>query len=144
LLSPWNPGGFEDDRAVSRYSVLIADDDRGHREAIADALRDRGLRAHAAESGDRAIDIVRRQVIHVGILDIHMPGLTGIETCRRLREITATLPLILMSAEASMRLDALSAGASSFLAKPLSLRQLLGAVADLLKTHYDVTGLDLG
>jgi DNA-binding response OmpR family regulator len=125
------------------YSVLIADDDSGHREAIAEAVEDRGLVAHPAESGSRALDIVSRTRIHVGILDVHMPGLTGIETCRRLRERVEALPLILMSGAATegLRLLAMDAGAASFLEKPLDIQVLLRTLEDLLRAHYGFPGL---
>jgi len=120
---------------ASRISVLIADDDCGHRESLVDAVRARGMQAHAAETGVRAIAIAQRTVIHAGILDVHMPGLTGIETCRRLHRLVGRLPLILMSGAANegLRLDALSAGAATFLPKPLDLRVLLRTLEELVR-----------
>ncbi len=119
----------------SRISVLIADDDCGHRETLVEVVRARGMEAHAAETGVRAIAIAKSTVIHAGILDVHMPGLTGIETCRRLHRVVGRLPLILMSGAASegLRLDALSAGAASFLPKPLDLGILLRTLEELLR-----------
>jgi DNA-binding response OmpR family regulator len=122
----------------SRYSVLVVDDDEAHRETLVELLTARGHLAHAAESGDRALEIVRRRVIHAGILDVHMPGLTGIETCRRMLEIVESLPLILMSAEATrgLRVDAMDAGAVSFLTKPIDVERLLGMVDGLLRERH--------
>jgi len=92
-------------------------------------------RSCAAETGVRAIAIAQRTVIHAGILDVHMPGLTGIETCRRLHRLVGRLPLILMSGAANegLRLDALSAGAATFLPKPLDLRVLLRTLEELVR-----------
>ena len=119
-------------------SVLVADDDRGLRESLVDVLTDRGMVAHAADSGTRAITIARRTRIHVGILDVHMPGLTGIETCRRLHELVGAFPLILMSGAATEDLasDALNAGAASFLEKPLDIRVVMRTLDDLVRAHY--------
>lgn len=92
--------------------------------------------AHAADTGTRALAIVRKTVIHAGILDVHMPGLTGIETCRRIQRILGRLPLILMSGAATegLRHDALEAGAASFLAKPLDLRVLMETLTSLVRS----------
>ena len=122
----------------THYSVLVVDDDEGHREALVDALSDRGLVAHPADCGARAIQIARRTVIHAGILDVHMPGLTGIETCRRLLAIVQSLPLILMSAEATegLRSDAMEAGAVTFLTKPLDVTRLFRTFEGLLRERH--------
>ena len=119
-------------------SVLVADDDRGLRESLVDALTDRGMVAHAADSGTRAVAIARRIRIHVGILDVHMPGLTGLEACRRIHEVVGALPLILMSGAMTEDLasHALDAGAASFLPKPLDIRVLLRTLDDLVRSHY--------
>jgi len=124
---------------ASRISILIADDDSGHRETLVEAIRDRGMEAHGAESGTRALAIAQSRVIHAGILDVHMPGLTGIETCRRIQGLVGRLPLILMSGAASegLRDDALSAGAASFLAKPLDLRVLMETLTRLVRVRFE-------
>jgi len=56
-------------------------------------------RTFLAESGEQAIDIVRRQDVHLALMDMHMPRLTGLETMQLVRQIKGSLPMILISAD---------------------------------------------
>jgi CheY-like chemotaxis protein len=60
------------------YSILITDDDRGSRETLAGLLADRGFQTLQASSGEEAIDIVRVELVHLAIFDMHMPRMTGL------------------------------------------------------------------
>ena len=120
-------------------SLLITDDDRGLRESLSLAFEAKGFRPLMAENGEEALQIVRQQTVHVVLLDMHMPRLTGLETIEQLRRFEAPLPCILMSAELDDQIvqQARLAEVFSILAKPLSLRQLTDVVRSALHRTYD-------
>jgi CheY-like chemotaxis protein len=120
-------------------SLLITDDDPDFRETLAGVFEPRGFRTLLAGDGEEALEIVHTQEVHVILLDVHMPRLTGLETLQLLRQFRALLPCILLSA----RLDefimeqARLANAFSVLAKPVTLRQLTGTVQQALERTYN-------
>ena len=109
------------------YSVLITDDDPGSREALREIVEPAGFRALLASSGEEALDIVRDEPIHVVLLDMHMPRLTGLETLQLVHQINAVLPCILVTADATEELmrQAFTVRAYSVIPKPVSPNMLL-------------------
>jgi CheY-like chemotaxis protein len=120
------------------YSILIADDDRGCREALRDIVEPEGYRAVLAASGEEALDIVREEPVHLVMLDMQMPNLTGLETLQLVRQINAVLPCVLVTADATERLmqQALRARAFSVIAKPVSKNVVLYTVVRALVRAY--------
>ena len=120
-------------------SLLITDDDCGLREVLQELFEARGFQSFVASDGEEAIEIVQTRSIHLVILDMHMPRLTGLETLRRLKRFYQLLPCILMSAELDQRViaEAQQLNAFSVLAKPLSLKKITNAVHSALKSAYD-------
>ena len=59
------------------FSILIADDDKGNRETLSDLLRARGFSTVLAADGGEAVDIIRVELVHLVLIDLHMPRLTG-------------------------------------------------------------------
>ena|SRR5436190_20848827 len=120
--------------------LLITDDDRDFRETVAGVLNDRGFETLQAGDGEEALDLVSRQEVHLLLLDMHMPRLSGLETIERLRsrELILPLPWILMSAALDDQIvaQARAAAAFSILPKPLRLPELTGAVAKALAAAY--------
>src|SRR6516225_10418883 len=108
--------------AVKPYSILITDDDPGCREALRDIVEPEGFRTFLASSGEEALDIVREEPVHLALLDMHLPRMTGLETLRLLHQISALLPCILVTADTSETLirQACQAHAYSVLHKPVS------------------------
>ncbi len=120
-------------------SLLITDDESGFRETLQGVFEPEGFRALLASDGEEALQIVRTREVHLVLLDMHMPKLTGLETLRLLKQFRALLPCILLSA----RLDDLIieqarlAQAFSVMAKPITRRQLTGIVRQALRRTYD-------
>jgi CheY-like chemotaxis protein len=121
--------------------LLIADDDRDFRATLVDVLRGRGFDTLEAGDGEEALDVLHRQRVHLLLLDMHMPRLSGLETIHRLRErgLEVAVPWILISAalDDAILAEARAAAAFSILPKPLRLPQLTGAVHDALRQAYD-------
>ena len=121
------------------YSLLITDDDDLWRESLGDAFAQTGYDTLLASCGHEAIEIVRHHLIHVAILDMQMPDLTGLETLRLIRrEVESPLPCIFMSAGASkeLRLKALAADVVSFIEKPVNVGMVREVVSDVIRKYY--------
>jgi len=84
---------------IEMPSLLITDDDPGFRETLRVVFEPKGLRIYLAGDGEEALEIVHREQVHVVLLDMHMPKLTGLETLRQLKQFRALLPCILLSAQ---------------------------------------------
>lgn len=120
------------------YSVLITDDDRGSREALREIVEPAGYRAVLASSGEEALDIVREEPVHLALLDMHMPRLTGLETVQLVHQINAVLPCILVTADATEELmrQAFSVRIYSVIPKPVSPNMLLYTMVRALMKVY--------
>src|SRR5215471_7608346 len=120
------------------YSILITDDDTGCRETLRDIVEPEGYRTLLASCGEEAIDIVREESVHLVLLDMQMPTMTGLETLQLVRQINAMLPCVLVTAEATEQLirQALQAKAYSVIAKPVSKNIVLYTVVRALVRVY--------
>ena len=83
---------------LSSPSILITDDDLDFRETLRIVFEPRGFRTLLASNGEEALAIVQSQPVHLLLLDMHMPKLTGLETIRRVKQFQLRLPCILISA----------------------------------------------
>jgi DNA-binding response OmpR family regulator len=125
------------------YSVLVSDDDEGCRETVREALAGQGYEMRLACCGREAIEVARSHLVHVLIVDMNMPDMTGLDTVTVIRrEISMRVPSILMSADASRELmsEALAAEFDSFIAKPFDLSALRHVVEVVLRRHYESDG----
>ncbi len=106
--------------------VLVVDDHAPSAEALAEALTDEGYTVDKAGSGEQALTIIRRGGIDVVITDLRMEGLDGIELLREVRTFDVNLPVILVTAYASVEraVEATRAGAFCFLTKPVRLAEM--------------------
>jgi CheY-like chemotaxis protein len=120
------------------YSILIADDDTSCRQALRDIMEPEGYRTLMASSGEEALDIVRQADVHLALLDMHMPTLTGLETLQLVRQIKGMLPAILITADANENLirQACQMHCYSVLPKPLSKHVVLYTVVRALAGVY--------
>jgi len=114
--------------------ILIVDDDPGQRSLLNSFLRSQHFDTALADSGERALEMLRAGKFAMMISDVRMPGLTGLETLRRARQEHAKLPVLLVTAFTDVR-DAVAAmrdGAVNYLAKPIDLDELLNSVRQAL------------
>jgi DNA-binding NtrC family response regulator len=106
------------------------DDDAGQRSLLNSFLKSQGFDTVTADSGEKALETLRNSEFNMMISDVRMPGISGLETLRRARELNATLPVLLVTAYTDIR-DAVGAmrdGAVNYLAKPIDLDELLAAI----------------
>ena len=119
-------------------SLLITDDDLAFRETLCGVFQPRGFRVFSAGDGEEALEILGRQQVHLMLVDMHMPRLTGLETIRRVRQFRSRLPWILLSARLDEALaeQARLAEAFSVLAKPVSRLLITNTVENALRRIY--------
>lgn len=120
--------------------LLIADDDRDFRESLGEVFCRRGYETRLAADGQEALEIVAQSnEIHLVILDIHMPRLSGLEALQQIRwNRSSSLPCILMSAKLDEKivLEAEPLKPAGLLSKPFTLRTLTTTVETVLRTSY--------
>ncbi len=110
--------------------ILIVDDDPGQRSLLDSFLRGQNFETVVADSGERALELLPTAKFSMMISDVRMPGLSGLETLRRVRQNFPTLPVLLVTAYADIReaVLAMRDGALNYLAKPIDLDELLATV----------------
>ena len=117
--------------------ILVAEDDRDIAELIAHYLQKSGWSAHVVPAGDEALSYARAHAVDIVILDIMLPGLSGLEVCRALRahKPTATVPIIMLTArgEEADRVIGLELGADDYIAKPFSPNELVARVRAVVR-----------
>ncbi len=118
-------------------TVLIVEDEADLSEMMRYNLEAEGFRIVSAESGDEAVERIRDGVPDLILLDWMLPGLSGIELCRRWRsrEETARTPIIMVTArgEEEERVRGLATGADDYIVKPFSMPELVARIQALLR-----------
>ena len=117
--------------------ILVVDDDDRIRAALRRGLSYEGYRVSEARSGEEALDKARDQIPGLVVLDIMLPGIDGLEVCRRLRAAGDEVAILMLTArdEVSDRVAGLETGADDYLVKPFSFEELLARVHALLRRH---------
>lgn len=108
--------------------ILVVDDIEANRELLCLVMEDEGYETLEAENGDRALYLVESENPDAILLDVHMPGMDGIEVCRRVKASASSshIPIIMVSADSqsSIVASALAAGAESYIVKPFDEEKL--------------------
>jgi two-component system, OmpR family, response regulator MprA len=134
--------GRDDGRCMDSYDVevaveriLVVDDDPAVREALRGALEYEGYAVDLAADGLAALDAAEKTAPDLILLDVMMPRLDGLSTCRRLRTRDKVTPVLLLTARDAVgdRVTGLDVGADDYLAKPFDLDELLARVRALLR-----------
>ena len=114
--------------------ILIVDDDEVSCQLFAETLEQEGYRVDQAHSGDEALVLLRDNLHDLLVIDVRMPGLTGLEVTRTVHAKHASLPIIVMTAFGSMEtaIEAIHEGAFDFISKPMNLEEIKKTVARAL------------
>lgn len=116
------------------YRILLVEDDATLRETVEYNLAHQGYDVIVARDGYEALDIARRELPDLMLLDLMLPGIDGFEVCRILRKET-NLPILMLTARSDEidRVVGLEMGADDYLTKPFSMRELMARVKALLR-----------
>lgn len=119
-------------------NLLVSDDDAAFRKVVSEGLARRGFRVTEASDGHEAIEVINRSEVHVALIDVHMPRVTGLEVIRHLQGRPQSPPCVLMSAELNdeIRLEAERMCAYQVLSKPIRLNRLTDIVCGALSEIY--------
>jgi two-component system response regulator MprA len=122
--------------------ILVVDDERAVRESLRRALELEGYEIDLAEGGEQALQRLGKNEPDAMILDVLMPGVDGLEVCRRLRSEGSRLPVLMLTArvEVEDRVEGLDAGADDYLTKPFALDELKARLRALLRRTTNGTG----
>lgn len=114
---------------VGAQSILLVDDTEVLRERLATAMRSRGLEVQTASNYDEAVSVFMRKPSDLAVLDLRMPGRSGLDLLRRLLQIKPDCRIIMLSGFGSIpaSIDAVRAGAVNFLSKPADADDILSA-----------------
>jgi two-component system KDP operon response regulator KdpE len=124
-------------------SILVVDDEASLRKTVCATLGASGFAVAEARHGQEALAAIQLHRFDLVLLDVNMPGLSGVETCRQIRELEPNTGIIMLTVRDSEedRIRALDAGADDYVTKPFRFRELtarLGAV--LRRIHTNATG----
>jgi two-component system response regulator PhoP len=115
--------------------VLLVEDEAAIREPLADKLKQQGYTVDCAEDGATGLFLGREYDIDVGIIDIGLPKMSGIELIRELRKLDRHFPVLILTARGNWqdKVEGLEAGADDYLVKPFHVEELLARLNALLR-----------
>src|ERR1700741_4617000 len=110
--------------------VLVVDDEPAIRRALLPPLSALGFDVAEASRGEKAVHMLRTETYDAVLLDMNMPGLSGIETLRRIRTFAPRLPVLMLTVRdgEEEKVEALELGAADYVTKPFSTRELIARI----------------
>ena len=110
--------------------ILIVDDEIPVRFALKTTLSTFGFTTMEAGSGEEAVSLLQTHSFDAVLLDINMPGISGIETCKRMRRLSPHIPILMLTVHDGEcdKVEALEAGADDYVTKPFGLRELTARI----------------
>ena len=128
---------------MSEINILVVDDEKEIAELVEIYLVSDGYKVYKADNAQAGLDILEKETIHLVLLDIMMPGMDGLEMCKKIRE-TNNIPIIMLSAR-STDLDkilGLGTGADDYVVKPFNPLELIARVKSQLRRYVDLGSLE--
>src|ERR1700730_10801430 len=115
--------------------VLVVGDDRAVREALRRGLTWGGYEPQLADDGEQALELIAQAVPDAVVLDLGLPGIDGVEVCRRIRLLGNRVPILILTARDAVadRIDGLDVGADDYMVKPFDLGELKARLRALLR-----------
>jgi len=116
--------------------ILIADDDTEMLEMLSSMLEREGYTVLKAENGVEAVEMARKELPALVMLDIHMPKMDGLTACKQIKsdKVTRTVPVVMLTVEGSINeiQQAISYGAKTYITKPSSKAEILKVVKSII------------
>ena len=117
---------------MSNLKVLLVDDEEEFVSALAERLDIRGIDSQVATDGEQALEILESQSFDVIVLDVIMPGISGLEVLQRVKEMQNKAAIILLTGHGSTKegLEGMRMGAFDYLMKPLDIDELIAKMKE--------------
>ena len=121
------------------HNILVVEDEKGIREAIQIYLKNQGYRVFLAENGQEGLNIIKRETIHLAVVDIMMPVMDGITMTMEVRK-DYDFPIIFLSAKSEDidKITGLNIGADDYITKPFGSMELLARVRSQLRRYEQI------
>ncbi len=121
----------------NKFKILVVDDEQNILDVVRAYLEKEGFVVFTAMDGESALDIYNKETIHLIVLDLMLPKITGEEVCSRIRS-TSSVPIIMLTAKVDEdeKIEGISIGADDYITKPFSVRELVVRVRALLRRAY--------
>lgn len=121
------------------HNILVVEDEKGIREAIQIYLKNQGYRVFLAENGQKGLNIIKRETIHLAVVDIMMPVMDGITMTMEVRK-DYDFPIIFLSAKSEDidKITGLNIGADDYITKPFGSMELLARVRSQLRRYEQI------
>src|SRR5256885_3003299 len=115
--------------------ILVVEDERRVASFVCRALRENAYAVDHADTGEKALDMATATSYDSILLDVRLPGMSGIQVCRELRESQVEVPILMLTARSlvEQRVEGLDAGADDYLTKPFAVAELLARVRALIR-----------
>jgi two-component system, OmpR family, KDP operon response regulator KdpE len=128
---------------TSLGSVLIVEDDPSFRQSLKGTLESVGFSTHDVSCGEEAMRALCRDRFDTVLLDMNMPGIGGVETCRRIRQVHPLLPVIMLTVRdrEKDKVDALDAGADDYITKPFQFLEMTARLRSAIRRLRTSTDL---
>ena len=118
-------------------SILVVDDHSAMRSTLRDILQDEGYEVQSASSGEEAVDVFEGGNFDAVLMDVRMQGINGVEAFRRMKTLSNSVKVILMSACSvdEIKDESLEEGAVAFLPKPLDMENLIDLIGETVSLN---------
>jgi len=118
--------------------ILVVDDEKEIRELLCIYLNEDGYEVIAASNGEEAISLAQAEHPQVILMDVKMPGIDGVETCKRLKgeEKTKSIPVIMVTAYQDRDVEAYLEGADDFVNKPFDRTEITFRIRSMLRISH--------
>lgn len=116
--------------------ILVIDDEEILRHCLDDILSDAGFKVQTASSGEEGLQLFEEEFFEIILLDIKMPGMSGIEVLKAIKKINPETKVIIITGYASVNtaVESMKLGASDYLTKPFDMNQIKESVYQLVET----------
>jgi two-component system KDP operon response regulator KdpE len=132
--------------SLPQFSVLVVDDEPALRKVIRTSLAASGFAVGEAGTGGEAVGIVQQRPFDLVLLDVNMPGMSGVEACRQIRALVPRIGIVMVTVRDAEedKVRALDAGADDYVTKPFRFRELVARLGAVLRRTRGDTGIEPG